>query len=197
MTTPIETIRATITTVREAESRGGSPSYMEGRAIDALNDNASVWLAELCDRAEAAETDVVDARLSIAQLCDVRDGLRRNAESAEAKLAEVERIAKKSRETAEGFGSALDHRAATIAKHEATIASLERSLLDATARATKAEAERDDAIAERDARPSVSAEDLRLVKWDVWSRGEDDCEASERVEVALRAHAKASGGEHV
>lgn len=67
------------------------------------------------------------------------------------------------------------------------------------ARAESAEAERDAAIAERDARPDITHDDARcLVAWvdDRDSMLSRDVRTAKTADLVLRAHAKASGGEH-
>ena len=186
-------------------------SWYDGEHIACTEPDASLiassptWLAELCDRVERAETHVASAEAHIDFVTDERERFaaqreewramsiahEARAESAEAKLAEVER-------ERDGL-------------HGMYLASLTR--------AEQAEAARDAAIAERDARAedaklgaAVSAV-LDMFMWDhstVRAEVESDrlAETVEgcifvAIERAIRpadfvpAHAKASGDEHV
>ncbi len=137
----------------------------------AVTENAPTWLAELCDENEA---------------------LKARAMAAEAKLAERDN-------DAANIAAERDAYQEEVTRTAAKLAEVERALNQAVYEGDKAKAERerDAAIAERDARPNVSAADAACLEWHLHGPPyRDDDAGMIRLWNAMQAHAKASGGGH-
>lgn len=133
-------------------------------------------------------------------MADLRERAETHVASAEAHIDfvtdERERFAAQ-REEWRAMSIAHEARAESA---EAKLAEVERSRDEWMRFCGKAEAERDAAIAERDARPDITHDDARcLVAWvdDRDSMLSRDVRKATEALVELGTHAKASGDEHV